>query len=95
MWSDEAVEAAAAWAHQEQCRRSGTDLPWDVAYESERADYRNIATQMLDAAVRVDGPAYRPNYDSAIGVFLLSNGLLEDRIRAAVDAALVEIGDTT
>lgn len=58
-WSKEAIDAAAAWAHQEQCRRSGTDLPWDVAYESEKADYRNIATQMLAAAVEVDGPVYR------------------------------------
>ncbi len=74
MWSDEAVEAAAAWAHQEQCRRSGTDLPWDVAYESERADYRNIATQMLDAAVRVDGPAYQiVDDDDERGVTIYAN----------------------
>ena len=44
------LAAAKVW-HAEVGRRSGTNLSWEASYPDEQADFLDIATRALDAAI--------------------------------------------
>ncbi len=44
-------EAAAKVWHAEVGRRSGTNLTWDATYPDEQADFLEVASRAIDAAL--------------------------------------------